>query len=108
MLKYTPLGIWLRLFALGGRVRVIPESTRSARHRFRDFKLAWTVALVGPAAVLAQEAPETAAGQLSEVVVTAQKREESADAVGMSISAISGDTLLQRGVTSVTDLGLPR
>ena len=41
---------------------------------------------------------------VSEIVVTAQKRSESANKVGMSITAISGDSLMQRGITSTEDL----
>lgn len=48
-----------------------------------------------------------AAGSLTleEVIVTAQKRQESAQDVGMSINAMSGDTLKQSGVASASDLG---
>lgn len=44
---------------------------------------------VGPAPVVA----ETSSGQLEEIVVTAQRREESAQKVPVSITAISGDAL---------------
>lgn len=39
-----------------------------------------------------------------EIVVTAQKRSESANKVGMSIAAFSGDALINRGVGSPADL----
>jgi len=42
--------------------------------------------------------------QLQEVVVTAQRREQSTMDVGYNISAISGDSLKQAGVVSVSDL----
>lgn len=45
--------------------------------------------------------PEYAAG---EIVVTAQKREQNLSDVPMSISAISGDALADRGVQNVQDL----
>ena len=41
---------------------------------------------------------------LEEIIVTAQKWEQSANTVGMSITAARGDVLLERGITSVADL----
>src|SRR6201996_5055892 len=41
---------------------------------------------------------------VAEVIVTAQKREQPANVIGMSITAASGDALIQRGVESVSDL----
>lgn len=53
-------------------------------------------------------AAETAAADesvgLEEIVVTAQKREETLSSVPMSITALSGDQLRDRGVTDVKDL----
>ena len=46
-------------------------------------------------------AAETAPG---EIIVTANKREQSLSDVGLSITAETGDTLIQRGITSPTDL----
>jgi outer membrane receptor protein involved in Fe transport len=46
------------------------------------------------------------ASWLEEVVVTAQKREQSADDIGMSISAIGGEAMDQLGVTNTADLSL--
>jgi iron complex outermembrane recepter protein len=43
-------------------------------------------------------------GELEEIVVTAQKREQSIDAVGMSINATTGDQLVRQGITSTADL----
>lgn len=40
-----------------------------------------------------------------EIVVTANKREQALSDVGLSITAASGDTLIQRGISSPTDLG---
>ena len=42
--------------------------------------------------------------QLEEVIVTAQKRAQSADDVGMSIQAISGSALKDNGVVDASDL----
>ena len=44
------------------------------------------------------------AGALQEVVVTAQKRVQSANDVGMSITAITQETLAQRGIRDIFDL----
>jgi iron complex outermembrane receptor protein len=44
------------------------------------------------------------ATSVSELVVTAQKREENINNVGMSIQAASGDKLLQLGINSTEDL----
>lgn len=43
-------------------------------------------------------------GGFEEIVVTAQKREESLHSVPMSIAAASGEALLRRGITAVSDL----
>ncbi len=48
--------------------------------------------------------PAADANSLGEVVVTAQRREESAQNVGIAISVLSGDSLAARGVTSVVGL----
>ncbi|HZZ86794.1 MAG TPA: TonB-dependent receptor plug domain-containing protein, partial [Caulobacteraceae bacterium] len=46
----------------------------------------------------------TGASTVGELVVTAQKREENINNVGMSIQAASGDRLLQLGITKTEDL----
>lgn len=53
------------------------------------------------AAANQSEAPSFA---IEEVVVTAQKRAENINDVGMSINAFSGESLIQRGVADVSDL----
>lgn len=55
----------------------------------------------GGAAGARAATPEPAAG---EIIVTAQRRSESANQLGLSITALSGDTLAQRGVTGAADL----
>lgn len=47
---------------------------------------------------------ETSSASVGEIVVTAQKREESVNRVGMSISAFTGDTLTSLGIADVADL----
>lgn len=47
---------------------------------------------------------EPSAGSLDEIIVTAEKWEQAADTVGMPITAVSGEVLLERGIASVADL----
>jgi iron complex outermembrane recepter protein len=63
-----------------------------------------SVALIRPTSALALFICATASGQIPEVIVTAQKVEQSANSVGMSITAVSGAALRERGITSVTQL----
>ena len=44
------------------------------------------------------------AGVLEEVMVTAQKREESIQDVGISVTAFSGDQLQNLGMTNTVDI----
>lgn len=62
------------------------------------------LALAMPTATLGQNAAATSAGQLEEIIVTAQKWEQSANTVGISITVATGDQLQERGITSVADL----
>src|ERR1700736_5224763 len=62
----------------------------------------------GIATALAQEPPaqiaQTSAGQLEEVVVTADFRKESVQQAPLAITAISAETLVQRAQTSLTEI----
>jgi iron complex outermembrane recepter protein len=49
--------------------------------------------------------PESSAGALDEVVVTANKREESLQEVPLAVSAINNEALQAAGVTQFSDLG---
>lgn len=49
-------------------------------------------------------AAETDGGQIAEIIVTAQKRGENVQKVPISITALSGDVLAQRGVRNGLDL----
>src|SRR5215510_4622025 len=62
------------------------------------------LALAIPSGAQAQEAPETSAGQVEEIVVTALKREQAVNTVGISITAATSEVLQLRGITSVMDL----
>ena len=57
---------------------------------------------VGPSSKLAVGAG--AASSVAEIVVTAQKREQSINSVGMSIQAATGETLTKLGVTDAAQL----
>ncbi len=65
---------------------------------------ALTLAFALPTVALGQEAAPASSGQVEEIVVTAQKREQSANTVGMPITAATGELLQERGITSVADL----
>lgn len=64
--------------------------------------MAIAAALMAPAA-MAQEAPAEEGG-LEEIVVTAQRREQSLQDVPMAISAVSGDTLRDAGANGIDGL----
>lgn len=64
-----------------------------------------TVLCLSVAAVLQSAAAQAQdAGGIEEVVVTAQKRSESAQDVGISITAFTGETLSQKGVLTAEDM----
>jgi len=60
--------------------------------------------LLTPAVTHGQEAGVPLASPIDEIIVTAQKWEQSANTVGMTITAATDDMLRQRGITSVSDL----
>lgn len=63
----------------------------------------WLVSSVTASAFLAGAIPASAQ-QIEEIIVTAQKREESLQNVPMAVSAFAGETLLDFGVTSTQQL----
>lgn len=71
--------------------------------KFRNYLLASAVALV-PATAFAQDAAEAGASTGNEIVVTANKREQNLNDVGLSITAISGKALQERQLTSLSDV----
>lgn len=74
-----------------------------------QFLLGTALALL-PASLCAQVSPQssassaTADGGLEEIIVTAQRREESLQRAAISVTAISGEGLLTRGVTTAQQL----
>jgi iron complex outermembrane recepter protein len=64
-------------------------------------------ALLLSAVSMAEPAADASSGDanaLSEVIVTAQRRAESAQTVGIALSVLSGQDLFQKGITNVVDL----
>ena len=55
-------------------------------------------------AAVAQDSILQSVGQIDEIIVTAEKWEQSANTVGMPIIAATGDVLRERGINSVADL----
>lgn len=53
---------------------------------------------------MAQQAPPDRATTIDEVIVTAQRREQAAQDVGIALSVLSGESLIQQGVTNVNQL----
>jgi iron complex outermembrane receptor protein len=68
------------------------------------FRILVTTALVTPAAAWAQDAAEADAGGLEEIVVTAQKRAESLSDVPISIAAVGGDDIEEKGTANLEQL----
>lgn len=68
------------------------------------FLLGTTAVLAVATPVFAQDNFDDGANDYGAIIVTAQKREQSLQDVGMSIDAATGEQLLQAGVTDVADL----
>src|SRR5882762_1485639 len=77
------------------------------RRRLWCTALAWAAAgstAVGVNGALAQNTPDTSSAGLQEVVVSAQRREESAQDVPISITALSGAQLVAAGIDSLLEI----
>lgn len=77
------------------------------RNRVLGCASALTVALAlfSPAMAMAQESSTEDTGGLQEIIVTAQKRSESAQTVPIAISAVSADSLSAKGVSDISQIG---
>src|SRR3984957_789138 len=64
----------------------------------------WTQALLILAMPTASLGQQIVSDRIEEITVTAQKWEQSADTVGMPITAATGEVLKERRITSVADL----
>ncbi len=60
--------------------------------------------LVPAPSALAQEAQSDRPAMVDDVIVTAQRREQAAQDVGIALSVLSGESLTQQGVTNVNQL----
>jgi iron complex outermembrane recepter protein len=68
--------------------------------------VAWGIATSAPAVRSAQSTPlESDDDQLTQIVVTAQRRSENIQDAPLSVTAFTGATLRAAGVTAVSDLG---
>lgn len=79
------------------------------KKNFSALFLGTAFAFGGALSAHAQAAPADASAsnedsEVGEIIVTAQKREQSINKVGMAITAQTGDELLEKGVTNVADL----
>lgn len=62
------------------------------------------LALAAPVSAQTEGAEQPDSPGIGDIIVTAQKRSESINNVGMAIAALSGDMLTNKGVTDVKDL----
>jgi iron complex outermembrane receptor protein len=65
---------------------------------------ATVLALQGPSAAYAQEADSAESVGLTDIVVTAQRREENLQRAAIAVSAVTGSTIEEQSVTQATDL----
>lgn len=75
-----------------------------AQRVFRNGKLCALMAIALVGAARADTAPP-AAGQLEQIVVTAQFRKEKLQTTPIAITALTANTIVERGLTNVTDIG---
>jgi len=94
---------------LGGKIAAKNKGEESMHTRILLSMSCAVVAMV-PQSAFAQASPQASAQAanspvvIGEIIVTAQKRSESINKVGMTITAATGDTLAQRGITTNADL----
>lgn len=87
-------------------LRDIADTPRPIRGKSRGAMFVVASVLALYAGSVAAEAAQSSDNAVETVVVTAQKREEAANNVPMSISVLSGDLLAQQGVLRTSDLAL--
>jgi iron complex outermembrane recepter protein len=66
--------------------------------------LGFAACLLGGLESAVAQAPTSSSGQLDEIIVTAQKREQNSQDIGISLSVASGQQLLSMGAASATDI----
>ena len=80
-----------------------PVSPRALRFHVAVLAAAGLASFAGEPTARAQQ-PASTSGGLEEVIVTAQKREQNLQEIGISLSAVSGSDLADLGVVSATDI----
>jgi iron complex outermembrane receptor protein len=91
-----------------GRIRAAVRDRGTPEENVMS-QMKWSVARAAAAAALttvlaAPTFAEDTSGGLAEIIVTAQKRSQNAQDVGISISAVSGNDLVALGATAATDI----
>jgi iron complex outermembrane receptor protein len=84
----------------------LPSAFRSGRAAIviTALAVALSPALTRPAGAQSAPPPTVAAGGLEEIIVTAQKRAQNSQDVGIALSAVSGDDLNALGAVAATDV----
>ena len=77
---------------------------RTASHRAASVSLVALTAALLPAAAFAQDTPPQNDAGISEIVVTAQRREENLQDVPISVSAFGASEIAKKGLTDVSRL----
>ncbi|MEQ1580464.1 MAG: TonB-dependent receptor [Steroidobacteraceae bacterium] len=90
---------------LSSGVVLIRRNDPSLVDRIRDMVARRRVAVEDASPDTANELANADAAILEEIIVTAQKREESAQTVPVAINVVSGRTLVEEGVREVKDVG---
>src|SRR5438046_5078805 len=80
-----------------------PVSPRALRFHVAVLAAAGLASFAGEPTARAQQ-PASTSGGLEEVIVTAQKREQNLQEIGISLSAVSGSDLADLGVVNATDI----
>src|SRR5207248_9892890 len=80
-----------------------PVSPRASRFQVAVLAAAGLATFTGAPTARAQQ-PAATSGGLEEVIVTAQKREQNLQEIGISLSAVSGSDLTDLGVVNATDI----
>ena len=78
--------------------------SRTFRAHVAVLIVAGLASLAGTRLAVAQQQPAATAGGLEEIVVTAQRREQNPQEVGISLAAITGADLSGLGVSTATDI----
>ncbi|HWX70077.1 MAG TPA: TonB-dependent receptor [Steroidobacteraceae bacterium] len=81
-----------------------PVSVRALRVHVTVLTIAGLTLLAGFRSADAQQQPAATTGGLEEILVTAQKREQNPQEIGISLSAITGSDLADLGVATATDI----